>query len=112
MNKKELFELLKELKNVRKAKSLTIQELSEKSGVSVGVISELESDKEDKKVPSLLNFILLARTLSLSNDYVLKLILGTSSKNIFLSEVLKQGGIYKEDDIKFVLNTVEYVKSK
>lgn len=58
----------------RKDKGMKLQELSQKSGVSVGVISDLENGKE--KIPNLYTLIALAKTLEFSNGEFLELIFG------------------------------------
>ncbi|WP_082038843.1 helix-turn-helix domain-containing protein [Vibrio rotiferianus] len=43
----------KKIKEIRKKKSLTIEDLSEKSGVSVGHISRLENGKKSPTISTL-----------------------------------------------------------
>ena len=62
-------------KKARKELGLTVAELSAKSEVSVGVISEIEKGKG--KVPSLVNFIKLVRTLRIPKDFVLDIVYET-----------------------------------
>ena len=58
----------------RKNKNIKLQDLSKKSGVSVGVISDLENGKE--KIPNLYTLIALAQTLEMNNDEFLRIIFG------------------------------------
>lgn len=70
------------IKEQRNELKLTVKELSERSGVSVGVISDLENNRG--RVPSLINFINLAKALKLPDDMFTSLIQGNiekSSKN-------------------------------
>lgn len=60
--------------NARKGKGMKLQELSQKSGVSIGVISDLENEKG--KIPNLYTLIALAKTLDIKNDEFLRLIFG------------------------------------
>lgn len=59
---------------MRKDKEIKLQELSKKSGVSIGVISDLENGKD--KIPNLYTLIALARTLEIKNDEFLQIIFG------------------------------------
>lgn len=58
----------------RKDKGMKLQELSQKSGVSIGVISDLENGKD--KIPNLYTLIALAKTLEIKNDEFLQTIFG------------------------------------
>lgn len=58
----------------RKDKEMKLQELSQKSGVSIGVISDLENGKD--KIPNLYTLIALAKTLEIKNDEFLRTIFG------------------------------------
>ena len=58
----------------RKDKEMKLQELSQKSGVSIGVISDLENGKD--KIPNLYTLIALAKTLEIKNDEFLRIIFG------------------------------------
>ena len=58
----------------RKDKGLKLQELSQESGVSIGVISDLENKKD--KIPNLYTLIALARILEIKNDDFLQIIFG------------------------------------
>ena len=85
---------LKHFKETRHELGLTVAELSEKSEVSVGVISALETGKG--KVPSLVNFIKLVRTLNIPKDFVLDLIYGsTQSKKVSYRNVARNKRNFK-----------------
>ncbi len=60
------------LKEQRACLNLSVAQLSEKSGVSVGVISDLENKRG--RVPSLTNFVLLAQALKLPDEFFADLI--------------------------------------
>lgn len=81
--KSEIIELEKEVKEVintfgrivaseRKNKHISLKKLSQSSGVSIGVISDLENGKS--KIPNLYTFIALAKSLGIDNQYFLELI--------------------------------------
>ena len=63
------------IRQERKKQEINIQELSAKSGVSVGVISDLENQKKEK-IPNLYTLVALARTLKISNTAFIRLIFG------------------------------------
>lgn len=63
------------VKKERNKQEMKIQELSAKSGVSVGVISDLENQKKEK-IPNLYTLVALARTLKIGNNYFVRLIFG------------------------------------
>ena len=74
--KSSTLEALTMIKGARNKNGWTVAELSKITGVSVGVISELESTtKKEKKVPSLVNFIALTRALGMPKEFVLGLVL-------------------------------------
>lgn len=114
------------LKNARKQKGWSIAQLARESGVSVGVISDLENDKG--KVPSLVNFIALTRALDMPEEYVLDAVLETRefklvnnefvygddkiNPNDTLINALKAYGIHDIESIDFMLNTAMFVKSR
>ena len=62
------------IKEQRAELNLTVAQLSERSGVSVGVISDLENNRG--RVPSLINFVKLAKALKLPDDMFTGLIEG------------------------------------
>lgn len=74
-NDKYTDSLLEEISDIigdyKRALDLTTTELSEKSGVSVGVISDLVTNRG--RVPSLVNFIKIANALELSDDMILQI---------------------------------------
>ena len=69
-----LIAIAKMIKEQKEALNLTVAELSEKSGVSVGVISDLINNRG--RVPSLANFAKLAIALELPEDMFTGLIMG------------------------------------
>lgn len=69
-----LIAIAKMIKEQKEALNLTVAELSEKSGVSVGVISDLINNRG--RVPSLVNFAKLAIALELPEDMFTGLIMG------------------------------------
>ncbi len=121
----EVMKSLLKFKEARNANGLTVAELAEKSGVSVGVISELENndkrkDEKDKKVPSLVNFIALARTLGMSEEFVLQTVLQHGTRNsktsrdkyLAIKNALRDYGIQDEGSITFLMQSVNFVKSR
>lgn len=69
-----LIAIAKMIKEQKEALNMTVAELSEKSGVSVGVISDLINNRG--RVPSLANFAKLAIALELPEDMFTGLIMG------------------------------------
>lgn len=121
----EVMKSLLKFKEARNANGLTVAELAEKSGVSVGVISELENndkrkDEKDKKVPSLVNFIALARTLGMSEEFVLQTVLQHGTRNsktsrdkyLAIKNALRDYGIQDDGSITFLMQSVNFVKSR
>jgi len=116
--KDDIWESITYLKRARMQIGWTIAELSRKSGVSVGVISDLENSKG--KVPSLANFIAITRTLGMSKEFVLGLILdykicnksseGGNCKSIINN--LQEFGIHDKESIDFIMNTINFVKNR
>lgn len=116
--KKDIWESITYLKRARNQIGWTIAELSRKSGVSVGVISDLENEKG--KVPSLANFIALTRALGMSKEFVLGLVLDykicsksqkvDTSKSIINN--LQEYGIHDKESIDFIMNTIKFVKDR
>lgn len=113
------------LQKARKLKGWTIAQLSKESGVSVGVISDLENGKQ--KMPSLLNFIALTKTLDMPEEFVIDTVLetkdfryvdgqgfkcgGTTIKSE-LKNTLKAYGIHDEDSMKLIMQVIEYAKTR
>lgn len=119
--KQSIWTAVEQMKKARLQVGWSIAQLSKLSGVSVGVISDLENNKG--KVPSLANFIALTRTLCMSRDFVLKVIMDTSlcdtsddsnsNKTVLsLIDVLKEYGIYDTESLDFIVNTVNFVKTR
>lgn len=122
--KREVMESLLEFKVSRNKIGLTVAELAEKSGVSVGVISELENndkrENKDKKVPSLVNFIALTRALGMSEEFVLSTVLKHESRNgrtskdkrMVVENSLREYGIQDDDSLSFLMRSVSFVKQR
>ena len=117
--KRTTLEALTYFKEARNRAGWTIAELSEKSGVSVGVIAELEKkDWKDKKVPSLVNFIALTRALGMSKEFVLGLVLDyklcDTERNVRKEIInnLKEYGIHDQESLDFIINTIEFAKNR
>lgn len=121
--KDSVLESFRKIKEARNQIGWTIAELSKRAGVSVGVISELENEKKkDKKIPSLVNFIALARALRLPKEYVLGLVLDyklcdtnknqAKNKNIMLEDFLKEYGIHDQESLDFIMQTIMFVKNR
>ena len=112
-------EALTMIKEARNKNGWTVAELSKITGVSVGVISELESKtKKEKKVPSLVNFIALTRALGMPKEFVLGLVLDykiydtKSNVQVELINNLKELGIHDQESINFIMNTIEFTKNR
>ena len=117
--KRSTLEALTYFKEARNRAGWTIAELSENSRVSVGVIAELEKkDWKDKKVPSLVNFIALTRTLGMSKEFVLGLILDyklcDTKKNVQAELInnLKEYGIHDQESLNFIMQTIDFTKDR
>lgn len=117
--KRSTLEALTMIRDVRNKNGWTIAELSKRAKVSVGVISELESEtKKEKKVPSLVNFIALTRALGMSEEFVLGLVLDyklcnmKKNKKADLINDLKEYGIHDQESINFLIQTIEFVKNR
>ena len=80
------------IKEQKEFLGLTVAELSEKSGVSVGVISDLINNRG--RVPSFINFVKLAVALELPADMFTGLIQGkieqAQKDNKYTSEYVRQ----------------------
>ena len=112
-------EALTMIKGARNKNGWTVAELSKITGVSVGVISELESTtKKEKKVPSLVNFIALTRALGMPKEFVLGLVLDyklcDTEKNVQAELInnLKELGIHDRESIAFIMQTIEFIKNR
>ncbi len=117
--KSSTLEALTEIKAARNKNGWTVAELSKITGVSVGVISELESTtKKEKKVPSLVNFIALTRALGMSKEFVLGLVLDyklcDTERNVQAELInnLKELGIHDRESIAFIMQTIEFIKNR
>ena len=117
--KSSTLEALTMIKGARNKNGWTVAELSKITGVSVGVISELESTtKKEKKVPSLVNFIALTRALGMSKEFVLGLVLDyklcDTEKNVQAELInnLKELGIHDRESIAFIMQTIEFIKNR
>lgn len=120
----EVMTSLLDFKKARNANGLTVAELAEKSGVSIGVISELENndkrENKDKKVPSLVNFIALTRALGMSEEFVLRTVLkheprnGSTVKDKYMAikNSLREYGIQDDESITFLMRSIEFVKHR
>lgn len=116
--KKDIWESITYLKRARNQIGWTIAELSRKSGVSVGVISDLENNKG--KVPSLANYIAITRTLGMSKEFVLGLMLDYTvsnrpqkvNNNNAIINNLQEYGIHDKESIDFIMNTINFVKNR
>lgn len=116
--KRTIFEAVTYLKKARVQIGWSIAELSRQSGVSVGVISDLENEKG--KVPTLANFIGLTRALGMSNEFVLATILDcklcdneekrNAQETIINS--LRDYGIHDNESIDFIIHTIDFVKAR
>lgn len=116
--KRTIFEAVTYLKKARIQIGWSIAELSRQSGVSVGVISDLENEKG--KVPTLANFIGLTRTLGMSKEFVLATILDcklcnnkekTNTQETIVNS-LRDYGIHDKESIDFIMQTIDFVKSR
>ncbi len=112
-------EALTMIKEARNKNGWTVAELSKITGVSVGVISELESKtKKEKKVPSLVNFIALTRALGMPKEFVLGLVLDyklcDTERNVQAELInnLKELGIHDRESIEYIMQTIEFVKKR
>ncbi len=117
--KSSTLEALTMIKGARNKNGWTVAELSKITGVSVGVISELESTtKKEKKVPSLVNFIALTRALGMPKEFVLGLVLDyklcDTEKNVQAELInnLKELGIHDRESIAFIMQTIEFIKNR
>lgn len=115
--KKSVMNSLTKIRNYRNKINWTIADLSKSADVSVGIISELENEKkQDKKVPSLVNFIALARALRLPEEYIIELVLGIKTSNISHNKrddvinALKDYGIRDEQTIRVIMHLVNFLK--
>ena len=77
------------IKEYKEKAKITVADLSEKSGVSVGVISDLINHRG--RVPSLANFVRLAVALELPEDFFTGLIQGK------IEQVQKENNCSRED---------------
>lgn len=77
------------IKEYKEKAEITVADLSEKSGVSVGVISDLINHRG--RVPSLANFVRLAVALELPEDFFTGLIQGK------IEQVQKENNCSRED---------------
>ena len=89
--KEQTFKNLEYLKDARIKKGYSVADLSRKSGVSIGVISELENNMT--KMPSLANFIALARALDLPKSFVTNLIYGEDKEETYISVTAQEIGL-------------------
>ena len=117
--KSSTLEALTMIKGARNKNGWTVAELSKITGVSVGVISELESTtKKEKKVPSLVNFIALTRALGMPKEFVLGLVLDyklcDTEKNVQAELInnLKELGIHDRESIAFIMQTIEFINNR
>ena len=117
--KRTTLEALTYIKVARNQIGWTIAELSRRSGVSVGVISELENEKKEvKKVPSLVNFIALIRALGMSKEFVLGTVLDyklcdtDKHKSAELVNKLKEYGIHDQESVEFIMQTIDFIKNR
>ena len=117
--KSSTLEALTMIKGARNKNGWTVAELSKITGVSVGVISELESTtKKEKKVPSLVNFIALTRALGMPKEFVLGLVLDyklcDTERNVQAELInnLKELGIHDRESIAFIMQTIEFIKNR
>ena len=117
--KSSTLEALTMIKGARNKNGWTVAELSKITGVSVGVISELESTtKKEKKVPSLVNFIALTRALGMPKEFVLGLVLDyklcDTERNVQAELInnLKELGIHDRESIDFIMQTIEFIKNR
>jgi len=117
--KDTVLESFKYIKTARNQIGWTIAELSQKAGVSVGVISELENEKKkDKKIPSLVNYIAIARALGMSKEFVLGLVLDyklcdtKKNKRVDLVNDLKEYGIHDQESLDYIMQTIVFVKNR
>lgn len=116
--KETIFEAVTELKKARNQIGWSIAELSRRSSVSVGVISDLENGKN--KVPTLANFIGLTRTLGMSKEFVLGTILDyklcdkedNSTTQDTIINNLRDYGIHDEESIEFLMQTINFIKAR
>ena len=84
-----LIAISKIIKEQKEYLNMTVAELSEKSGVSVGVISDLINNRG--RVPSFANFVKLAIALQLPEDMFTGLIMGK------IDAVQKKNNCNRED---------------
>ena len=83
------------LKNLRKLKNLTQEELAERTDLSKGYISQIESQNASPSMETFLNILE---------------VLGTSASDFF-KETEQQKVIYKKEEQSFMMNTIElYIK--
>lgn len=116
--KRTIFEAVTYLKKARIQIGWSIAELSRQSGVSVGVISDLENEKG--KVPTLANFIGLTRTLGMSKEFVLGAILdcklcdkedNKATPETIIND-LRDYGIHDKESLDFIMQTIDFVKAR
>lgn len=118
--KATIWDSVKTLKEARVQMGWSIAELSRRSSVSVGVISDLENNKG--KVPSLANFIALTRTLHMSEFFVLRTIQGIPSQRkqkddkkeleYMFKNCLRDMGLYDSEAINFLYKAMEFARNR
>ena len=81
------------LKNLRKIKNLTQEELAERTDLSKGYISQIESQNASPSMETFLNILE---------------VLGTSASDFF-KETEQQKVIYKRKSKSFMMNTIEAI---
>lgn len=112
INTDELLVKLSEMiKNKRNYLGLTVAELSKKSKVSVGVISDIENIRG--RVPSLVNFLKITYALEISKEEFMELLPPDNSAPCSNTEsirlILKDYGLY-EENIMHIIAQIEAFK--
>jgi len=105
----------KKIKRIREQKGFSINELSEKAGVSKSYLSYIE--RGIQKNPSLQVLSKIAKTLDITVDYLLdKEVMNTSSNEVLIDEAWVslvndaiQNGITKED-FSYYLDFIKFKK--
>lgn len=81
MQNRTIFKISSKIKEIRKQKSITIQELANQAGVSKGLISQIENNRT---VPSLLVLINIINSLQIDLDEFFEDFKGAKEQGLFL----------------------------
>ena len=108
MMKMEKISVGNRIREVRKARGLTQEQLAEKANMSVGFLGEVE---REEKLPGLEIFVSIAIALDVSTDYILRDVV-SSAKHFVDDETLKLMKKLSPGHRKVINNLIyAYVKS-